>query len=215
MRCGSDWATPARTASCSTRPGRRSTSRRWCRTRSSWCCRSTASCAARSGCRPAPSKEEIESWRWPARPSSAARRRRAGQEGHRGAGPPGQRGGLMTPCTAALVIAAAGGCRCALARLRLPAAPGARTSRSAPSTSTRRRSSPLGNELRAQPRCQRHGAAWSATPRSDRGRRWCWTSLHGAAREDGGRPERVAARCASSSCACGCASGCARRRARN
>ena len=56
MRCGASSATRQRTATCSTRPGRRSTRRRWCRTRSSWCCRSTASCAARSGCRPSADK---------------------------------------------------------------------------------------------------------------------------------------------------------------
>ena len=50
----------ASSATCSTRPGRRSTSARWCRTRSSWCCRSTASCAARSACRPTADKARIE-----------------------------------------------------------------------------------------------------------------------------------------------------------
>jgi leucyl-tRNA synthetase len=48
--CRRAWAT------CSTRPGRRSTKARSSRTRSSSCCRSTASCAARSACRRRPTR---------------------------------------------------------------------------------------------------------------------------------------------------------------
>ena len=53
-------ALPPSSATCSTRPGRRSTRPRWCRTRSSWCCRSTARRAARSACRPRPTRPAIE-----------------------------------------------------------------------------------------------------------------------------------------------------------
>jgi leucyl-tRNA synthetase len=53
------WAMPApgRSARCALA---QVSPRRWSRTRSSSCCRSTASCAAPSACRPRPSKEEIE-----------------------------------------------------------------------------------------------------------------------------------------------------------
>ena len=46
MRCGRSWVMPAPWATCWTRRGRRWTRLRWCRTRSNWCCRSMASCAA-------------------------------------------------------------------------------------------------------------------------------------------------------------------------
>ena len=59
---------PGRAARCALAGGRRQA--RWSRTRSSWCCRSTASCAARCGCRPAPTKPRSRRSRWPARPSS-------------------------------------------------------------------------------------------------------------------------------------------------
>ena len=53
-RCGKTSATRRRTATCSMHRGRRSTRPRWCKTRSSWCCKSTASCAAQSAWRPVP-----------------------------------------------------------------------------------------------------------------------------------------------------------------
>jgi leucyl-tRNA synthetase len=48
-------------------PGRRSTPRPWCRTRSRWCCRSTASCAVRSWCPPQPTRLPSRRLRWPMR----------------------------------------------------------------------------------------------------------------------------------------------------
>ena len=49
----------------SMRPGRSSTPRRWCRTKSSWWCRSTASCAAASACRRMPTRPRSKRPRWP------------------------------------------------------------------------------------------------------------------------------------------------------
>jgi leucyl-tRNA synthetase len=41
--------------------------RPWCRTRSRWCCRSTASCAVRSWCPPLPTRPPSRRRRWPMR----------------------------------------------------------------------------------------------------------------------------------------------------
>jgi hypothetical protein len=99
---------------------------RWCRTRSSWCCRSTASCAAIQV--PAGRQQGRDRGpRWPATPSSL-QRRQADQEGGRGARAPGQRGGLSAMPTPRrgrrcwpLAAAGAGGCGFELRRApRMP-----------------------------------------------------------------------------------------------
>ncbi len=64
-------------AICWTRPGPRSTRRRWCRTRSSWCCRSTASTAAPCACRPTPRATRSRSSPWPAPTSPSTRATRS------------------------------------------------------------------------------------------------------------------------------------------
>ena len=85
-RCGTTSASPASSATCSTRRGRRSTRRRSRRTRSSSCCRSTASCAASSSVPAAADRAAIEAARARERGSREARGRRAGEEGRRRAG---------------------------------------------------------------------------------------------------------------------------------
>ena len=50
--CGASWATPSTWATCSMPPGPRWRPMRWYRTKSNWCCRSAASCAAPSRYRP-------------------------------------------------------------------------------------------------------------------------------------------------------------------
>jgi hypothetical protein len=179
---------------------------------SSWCCRSTARCAARSACRPAPIAPRSRRPPWPAS-LRAPVRRPCPEEGRGGARPAGQRGRL-TP-TAPLCAwrpPARAGVRCAgrpcpaghAGRLRLqaarlgPIAVRDAVCRFPAQFADRRRLPPLVRVL--------SGTRWSIAPKT---RRRVWMCCRKCAKKKSSASPAPAGR-ANTSCACASPSSCRR-----
>ena len=182
-------ATPPSSATCSTRRGRRSTRPRWCRTRSSWCCRSTASCAARSRCRPTADKAAIEAAALASPEFAKFAEGAAGEEGRSSC-----RAGWSTSSSDAdATIAPPRRCRSLPAPRARPAA--ASSCAGAPELPlSHHRScvgfaprSPLAAELQRSIDAERHARAWSS---AGAGRRWCSRRSPTRASKSVGRVDR-------------------------
>ena len=183
--------------------GPRSTRRRWCRTRSNSCCRSTASCAAAIRVPAQADKAAIEAAALASPEFAEVRRGQAAEEGGHRAGPAGQRGRLKAliddarrraSFSALLARRLLAGCG-----FQLRGAPELPFSRIALAGFAPR--SPLADELRRSAGAKRRGGGHAGAGRG------------GAA---GARPTGASAawspppppgRCANCSCACAWSSG--------